>query len=297
MTRRTHWNLEPLEERSLLSGLGVGPTSSSALAYSLTTNQSTYQPGQPVEMTFQETNDSHQTIMVQEGPSLDGFIVTQGGKSVWRSNAGLNPLYIIEKTLKPGQSMTLSATWNGIPTGGTSPVSGQFVITNELTPNAKATITIAGPASTSPPSTGQTPPTSSPAPGAPSGTDPAPVPSPTPSTPAPSPIAVTVGMDHPTYRKGHPVRMTATLHNVSDSAVALAPNSNGDGFTVLEGSTVVWHSARTSSRTLEPGHSVKLTAVWNGKAHLPGATLAPGTYTIEAVEGSDSGSSTIRITA
>jgi hypothetical protein len=52
MTRRTSPNLESLEGRSLLS----------ALAISLTTNQSTYQTGQPIEMTFQETNESSQTI-------------------------------------------------------------------------------------------------------------------------------------------------------------------------------------------------------------------------------------------
>jgi hypothetical protein len=91
--------------------------------------------------------------------------------------------------------------------------------------------------------------------------------------------------------------MTATLHNVGDGAVQLTPNPSTDGFTVLEGSTVVWHSARTGSRTLKPGQSVKLLAVWNGRLHQPGATIAPGTYTIEAVEGSDSGSSTIHIRA
>jgi hypothetical protein len=84
-------------------------------------------------------------------------------------------------------------------------------------------------------------------------------------------------MTHPTYRKGHPVRMTATLHNVGDGAVNLTPNSTADGFTLLEGSTVVWHAARTGSGTLKPGHSVKLTAVWNGRLHQPGAALAPGT--------------------
>jgi Intracellular proteinase inhibitor len=315
MTRRTRLNLEILEGRSLLS----------ALAYSLTTNQSTYEPGQPIEMTFSETNESGRSISVGEGPSIDGFNVTQDGTTVWRSNAGANPMYILLKTLAPGQSLTLTATWNGIPTGGSSPMSGQFVITNQLNPEgARATATITAPGSTPPSSTGQqptTPTTPTPAPVAPIVTDPAPVstpvgtapisvPSPTPtpggsqttppttgSVPDPSPVALSIGMNHPTYRKGHPVRMTATLHNAGDSAVQLTPNSSADGFTLLEGSTVVWHTARTDSGTLKPGHSVKLTAVWNGRLHQPGATLAPGTYTIEAVEGNDSGSSTFRITA
>ena len=159
MTRRTRLNLEPLEGRSLLS----------AMAYNLTTNQSTYQPGQPIEMTFQETNESGRTISVEEGPSIDGFTVTQDGTAVWHSNAGMNPMFILVKTLQPGQSLTLTATWDGIPTGGTSPVAGQFVITNQLNPTAaSATVTISGPSSTSPPSTGQSPTTPTPAPGAPS---------------------------------------------------------------------------------------------------------------------------------
>ncbi len=312
MTRRTRLNLESLEGRSLLS----------AMAYSLTTNQSTYQPGQPIEMTFQETNESGRTISVDEGPSIDGFIVTQDGTTVWRSNAGANPMFILLDTLQPGQSLTLTATWDGIPTGGSSPDSGQFVISNQLNPEAaRATVTISGPAPTSPTSPVQPPTPPGPAPVTPIVTDPAPTsppvgaapisaPSPT-STPqgsqttpstagsasGSSPIALSIGMNHPTYRKGHPVRMTATLHNVGDSAVSLTPNSSADGFTVLEGSTVVWHAARTGSGTLKPGQSVKLTAVWNGRLHQPGATIAPGTYTIEAVEGSASGSSTFRITA
>jgi hypothetical protein len=313
MTRRTRLDLESLEGRSLLS----------AIAYSLTTNQSTYQPGQAIEMTFQETNESSRTILVDEGPSIDGFTVTQDGSTVWRSNAGANPMFILARSLQPGQSLTLTATWDGIPTGGSSPTSGQFMLTNQLNPKAAwAMVTIAGGSSTSPPSTGQPPTTPTPAPGAPIVTNPAPVSTPvgtapisvpsststsqgsqtTPSTtgsvPDPSPIALSIGMNHPTYRKGHPVRMTATLHNVGDSAVQLTPNSSADGFTVLEGSTVVWHvAARTSAGTLKPGQSVKLAAVWNGRLHQPGTTIAPGTYTIEAIEGSDSGSSTIRLTA
>ncbi len=136
MTRRTRLNLESLEGRSLLS----------AIAYSLTTNQATYQSGQPIEMTFQETNESSRTISVDEGPSIDGFTVTQDGTTVWRSNAGANPMFVLLKTLPPGQSLTLTTTWDGIPTGGSSPASGQFVITNQLNPEAaRATVTISGP--------------------------------------------------------------------------------------------------------------------------------------------------------
>jgi hypothetical protein len=95
--------VELLEGRALLSGLAV----------SLTTNQAMYQAGQPVQMTFTETNTSSQPLRVEFGPSTDGFIVTQNGASVWQSNAGDESLVIAVEMLQPGKSLTLSQTWNG----------------------------------------------------------------------------------------------------------------------------------------------------------------------------------------
>src|SRR5262245_50963235 len=140
MKRRTHLTLEPLEGRSLLSGL----------AYSLTSNQSVYQPGQPIVMTFQETNVSNQTILVDVGPSIDGFDVTQGGALVWRSNAGFVAQFIELDSLQPGQSFIQTATWDGVPTSGSSPVSGTFQITNQLHADTSATITITNATATPP---------------------------------------------------------------------------------------------------------------------------------------------------
>jgi Intracellular proteinase inhibitor len=272
MIRRTRLDLEPLEGRSLLSGL----------AYSLTTNQASYQPGQPVEMTFRETNVSSQPVTVQDGPSIDGFTVSRDGAVVWRSNAGINPLFIRLETLQPGQSLTLAATWDGIPTGGSAPISGTFVISNQLGPQAATTVTISGSTAPSPAPKGQAPPTPDP-PGV--------------NPPATSSLALSVKTDHPTYRSGHPVRIMMTLHNVGHSPVELAPNSDADGFTVLRGSTEIWHWARPVTRRLKPGHSLKLTAVWDGRPGQADMTLAPGMYTIEAVEGGESGSTTVRIIA
>jgi hypothetical protein len=284
MKRRTHLNLEMLEGRALLSGV----------AYSLTTNQSVYQPGQPIEMTFQETNVSDHAISVGDGPSIDGFTVVQGGAVVWRSNAGINPLFIRLDPLQPGQSLTLTATWDGVPTGGSSPSSGTFVIDNQLNPQAaSATVTIAG--STSP-SSNPTPPKPTPRPVNPVATAPAPV----SASPAPgsSSIAVTVSTDHPTYRKGHQVRMTLTLQDVGNSPVVLPINS-ADRFTVLKGSTAVWSSARivsgVGSVSLEPGQSITATALWNGRAKQAGVTITPGTYTLQASDEGYSGSTTFRI--
>ncbi len=269
----------------------------SGLSYSLTTNQAVYQPGQSVEMTFQETNISSQPVTVEDGPSIDGFTVAEGGTVVWRSNAGINPMFIMLETLQPGQSLTRTATWDGIPMGGSAPVSGTFVISDQLDPHAAtATVTISGSTSPStPPSgqSGQSPPSSTPPGVNPPVTDPPP--GSTPPVAGSSPVALSVKTNHPTYRSGDRVRMTVTLHNVGRSPVDLAPNSNADGFTVLQGSTEIWRSARPVSRRLEPGHSMKLTAVWNGTSGQADATIAPGVYTIEAVEGDESGSTTVRI--
>jgi Intracellular proteinase inhibitor len=302
MKRRTHLNLEPLEGRALLSGL----------AYSLTTNQTVYQPGQPVVMTFRETNVSNHTISVDSGPSIDGFDVKQGGTLIWRSNAGINPMFILLDPLQPGQSLTLTATWNGVPTGGSTPVSGTFEITNQLNSSTSATVTITTatptpaptPAPTPPPPGGVTNPTPTPLPITmpvagqnPMSQDPTSDPPATPVS-SPSPIALSVSTDHPTYRKGHKVRMTMTLQNVSDSTVNL-PIVSVQQFTVLEGSTPVWHWGRAisgvGSLSLKPGQSVSFTADWNGKAHQAGVSIAAGTYTIEASDGNYSGSTSFRV--
>ena len=56
-------------------------------------------------MTFRETNTSSQPVTVQDGPSIDGFTVSRDGAVVWRSNAGINPLYIRLVTLQDGSML------------------------------------------------------------------------------------------------------------------------------------------------------------------------------------------------
>ncbi len=69
MARKIALRVERLEVRELLS----------SLAYSLTTDKSTYQVGQPVQLTFTETNTSTKPVTVTDGPSIDGFTVTGRG--------------------------------------------------------------------------------------------------------------------------------------------------------------------------------------------------------------------------
>jgi hypothetical protein len=136
--------IDGLEEKTLLSHLAASlmapehalqaevrrEVATSKMAVSLTTNQTTYSPGQVVQMTLTMTNTSSQNETVALGPSIDGFFVTQNAKVIWRSNSGVEPQYIVRRILKPGQSITLTAQWT-IPAS----VSGGFTVHNEMFPS------------------------------------------------------------------------------------------------------------------------------------------------------------------
>jgi hypothetical protein len=268
------------------------------LADRLTSNNSVYQAGQPIQLAFIETNISGHTIKIGDGPSQDGFVVLQDGKIVWRSNAGVTPLYIRLVTLRPGQSLTLTWSWNGVPnTGGASTSSvdlGTFVAFNQQDPAAMATFQIVG-SSSQPPSPGSPSPTS---PSSPSSPDPS---SPSPGSPSiPAPVTATLTTDHTVYHRGHVVHFTLTLTDVGDSAVNLTPNPATDGFIVSRGTTVVWRrtprSPAFTAHTLQPGQSVQVSALWNGRPNQPGSpNLRPGTYTVQVEEDGFAGSATITI--
>ena len=114
--------LETLEGKVLLAAIAtpVAPVSppivalvSQGLVVKLSTDHQVYRQGQPVVITLTETNTSQHDITVESGPSLGGFFVTHNGRGVWASNAGVQPMFILMRTLEPGQSITQSATWNG----------------------------------------------------------------------------------------------------------------------------------------------------------------------------------------
>jgi hypothetical protein len=139
-------DVERLEVLTLLSNLAphLMPrvpqtvTVASPLLVTLTTDQSTYTVGQPVHLTLTVTNRSQQTVTFIDGPAVDGFLVSQNGAIVWRSNAGLQPQFLRLVTLRPGQSYTLHATWDGHPNTsagtelpGQSP-TGLFNVTSQF---------------------------------------------------------------------------------------------------------------------------------------------------------------------
>jgi hypothetical protein len=123
MARKITFCVEGLEGRALLSGI----------TYSLTTDQSTYQVGQPIQMTFTETNTCNQPATVLVSPT--DFSVAEHGGTIWQSdpsNAGQPPTSV---TLQPGQSVSQTATWDGTIALSTDQVNqfGTFLVSN---PNA-----------------------------------------------------------------------------------------------------------------------------------------------------------------
>jgi hypothetical protein len=283
MNRSARLTVEALEARALLSGLSV----------SVATDKAVYQPGQPIHMTFTETNASSQPVTVDWGPSTDGFLVERNGVVVWQSNAGINPMFVAANTLDPGKSLTLAATWDGIPSGQSSaPAGGKYVVFNQLDKSgAVASFRIGADPSSLGTAPGQASPPPSPVPNPP-------VP-PSTSPGAASPIAISVSTGQPTIMPGHSVRFSVALRNAGNRDLNLTPDPSADGLTLWKGSTLVWRSRGVhvpKMRTLHHGQAMKLTTLWNGRPNQPGVpALSPGTYTLQAEESGSTGSTTVSI--
>lgn len=134
--------LETLDGKVLLSAIATPPVPvsppiiapvSQGLVVKLSTDHQVYRRGQPVVITLTETNASQHDITVDSGPSLGGFFVTHNGRRVWASNAGIQPMFVLVRTLSTGQSITQSATWNGHSNiGPARTVTGRFVIGSQI---------------------------------------------------------------------------------------------------------------------------------------------------------------------
>ncbi len=296
-------SIETMESRALLSaahGLGghhavsVAPAetrlTASDMEESVTTNQSTYVPGQVVQMTFTITNDSGRVMTVPVGPTIDGFYVVHGGKTVWRSNPN-GPEDIGLRRLMPGQSITLTADWKASANVGT------YAAHNRFAPSLAAPFTVVAPSSgTTSPSPTPTPtpvvptPVSVTVPADPTGTtsvgaggsstSPTPSPSPSPSNPTPSNngLATSVTTNASSYAPGQTVDMTFTETNDTGQTVTVAIGPSIDGFTITQGGNTVWVSNTIAPdyltlQKLQPGQSITLTADWT-------APSSAGTYVV-----------------
>jgi hypothetical protein len=146
--------VELLEDKALMSSLAltvrtphppiaITPRDNQGLKIQLRTDHSVYHLGQPVVMTLTMTNPTSRNVAVGLGPSIDGFFVTQQGSEVWASNTGPQPLFILLRTIRPGQSVTLSATWDGHSNlGPPSTPTGTLVVHSQIGGAPAATIQI-----------------------------------------------------------------------------------------------------------------------------------------------------------
>ena len=227
MARKFALRVELLEARTLLSDL----------SFTVTTDKSAYQVGQPVQLTFTETNVSNQPVTVNDGPSIDGFTVTQNGQAIWESNAGNTSPNIQVVTLEPGKSLTETATWNGEP-GDASSVAetGSFSVTNQLAPqSASASFQIT------------------------------------------SPLTYTLTTDKPAYQLGEPVQITLTATNPLNQAVSAIVVPVGlfigqSGSSLGESINSDPVSAPTP-QIVAAGQSIKQTVTWNDSSRWLDQTI------------------------
>ena len=214
----------PLESRALLSN-GLTP--------SISTNQSVYQPGQPIQIQFTETNNTSQPVQFVYGAVNDGFDISEGSNVVYKSNGGINPLVLVEDTLQPGQSKSFDFTWDGVPGTpfpGTSPIlaGGTFTVTNQLDPSVSATFQIA------------------------------------------SPLTYSFTLDKQSYQVGQPIGISLTETNTSSQSVSVTVNP--PAFTAVNGlGQTLWQyqdsSTSPTTETLAPGQSTTQTATWDDVAN------------------------------
>ena len=227
------------------------------LTVSVTTNQSTYQPGQSVQITATETNSSNQAITI---------LNTQNAFTVVSGSNGSYPVTDVSSsvpsvTLQPGQSETLTATWDpsaaqggtGSTTGTNASESYSVDFKNYMGVTSSSPFVIEAPptaptspptAPTSPPTAPASPPTTPTSPPSAPSSPPlepiAPVVSPnspsgasssTPTSAAsnPSPITVILTTNQSGSRSGHPVHLTVKLKNVTKTSQRLAANARTEG--------------------------------------------------------------------
>ncbi len=278
----------------------TGPTSSDIVS-SIATDQSSYLPGQPVNLTFTETNEGSQPILIVVSDLA--FQIKMSGAIVWESGAGLSGLSWSQ--LDPGQTYTQTQTWNGTGIDGKQLV-GQFVVTNFLDatgPIASFSIVNPDPIGSGPvtglstsPSDGTSSTTNDPVTGVGntntgSGSTGLPI--------APNTVS-TVATDKSAYKVGQSVHIALVVQKrvpVKGAVPSLRPR---ELITVMEGSTVIWQATRripsVQRNRVSTGESATFTTVWNGKSNQAGIRkLSPGSYSVEITDSEYGGQTSFTI--
>ncbi len=257
MFRRTLLVVESLEGRIVLT---------SVMGLTITTDRVEYAPGQPVVITLTQTNLSDHDVTVSHGPSTDGFLVSKDGTELWRSNAGMNPMYQVVETLAPHQSLTRTAVWTGdssspAPPIGSLQVASQVQVDGQSA--APVTIEVGG-------GTRLSPKTSR------------------------AKLTLAVQLDHHAAKVGQPILLTLTETNIGTTAATINDGAGIVAAALRDGKGhPVWqyHDLRllpTFKGNLPPGASRQVSIQWDGKANLPGAKIKAGWYTFHLlIDGHD----------
>ncbi len=228
----------------------VDAPSPDGLVTSVTTDQSTYSPGQPVTMNFSETNEGKEPVAVVEGPP--SFQVSQNGTAVWMTPIQdyVNSPAPAWTLLQPGQTYSQTAVWDGTTNvGHASSYSGDFTVSNDLDlDDDLATFTFASPTA--------------------------------------SQLATSLTTNQATYQLGQPIQLSFTEKNVGTTPIQVLVGPS-DFETTLNGAEV-WNQSspfyvypivddlsfpdlddhsfpdyNDHWTTLQPGQSVTQTATWN----------------------------------
>jgi hypothetical protein len=225
MDRRTAVVVERLEERALLS----------SIAYSLTTSQSIYQVGRPVNLTFTETNTGDEPVTVSISPT--DFTVSQNNSALWQSGPTGGNVPPKSETLAPGQSLSQTASWDGIwddplPYGQSPstifPISayGTFTVSNPNDPQGlNATFQIA------------------------------------------NPIVYSVTTNQSVYQLGEPIQITWSAVNTADQPITILGNPTNGLSVTHNGTLVSSHAAPDITAfpvTFAVGQTETGQETWNG---------------------------------
>ena len=226
MVRRTSPVLERLEERALLS----------SLAFSLTTDQSNYQVGQPIKLTFTEKNTGQHSVTVEVSPT--DFTISQNSATIWQSDPSNENQPPKSKTLLPGQTISQTADWDGTWNDpGTSP----FGSLQSSAVNVFVAFVVSNP-------------------NAPQGLD--------PTFQITDPMSYSLTTDQSVYHLGSSIQLTYASVNTSDEPITLPVNEPA-GFSIAHNGTAVLIDALPAifyfgTQTIQPGQTFTDTQTWNG---------------------------------
>jgi hypothetical protein len=129
---------ERLEAHVLLSSSAVTfAPSGSPIVETLSTDKTIYKVGQPIQITLTETNTTSATVVSPTKPGLATFTASQHYKDVWKSPGSRQAAPSF--SLQPGQTHTITVTWNGHANVGShsssTPLTGTFELDNTLANN------------------------------------------------------------------------------------------------------------------------------------------------------------------